>query len=113
MVLNFGVTEYSSNQVIPVSHTDHKVFVMPELYGISIIVPLLPGEIYVDASIRGWWIRNKANEIIKRLSTFDDNTPKIDIVCDALQQAMRLSFFWMANKKYGSKYCETIMNQIK
>ena len=66
----------------------------------------MPGEIYSMTSERGWWIRNKANELIERkkgeMAAFCSFTLSKEIVMDALIEAIIYSRFWA-----NHKYCKT------
>jgi hypothetical protein len=90
-------------------------FVIPELYGISIILKVGPGEIYSCASERGWWVRKKAIELIERKrpeNASEDAIPPQSLVLEAIDLAIRYGQFWYNYKKCKSIYADEIMKEI-
>ena len=113
-----------SNAKSVISVTNN-VFVIPELYGISIVIKTLPGEIHSMTTQRGWWIRNKANELIERERNNQiknvntllfhpvTEVPYPNIVCESFKRAVRFSYFWVNYTRCGSKYDSIIMKEIE
>jgi len=87
-------------------------FVMQELYGISIILNVQPGEIYSCAAERGWWIRKKAIELIGRKMPNSVEVPPHSLVLEAIDLAVRYGAFWSNYKKCKSIYSPEIMKEI-
>ncbi len=87
-------------------------FVMPELHGISIVIDVMPGEIYSCACERGWWIRNKAVELIERAKNAKKTQITQSFVFEAIDLAVRYGQFWSNYKKFNSKYPLEIMTEI-
>ena len=90
-------------------------FVIPSLYGVSITINIMSGEIYSDTTERGWWIRNKAIQLLeKQKFEFDSlsSIPSQQLLVDMLTLATRYSTFWHNHKKYKSIYSEEIMKEI-
>ena len=92
-------------------NNSNPIFVSIELYGVSITTDFIPGECYDDTCERGWWIRNKANQLIKRRIN-ENHPPDINDIVDALNESTRLSIFWVWNKRCKTKYSAEIMKEI-
>lgn len=90
-------------------------FIVPELYGISIVLDILPGETYNCISERGWWTREKAIELIERRRPKDVSEtalPSKELVFDAIDLAVRYGQFWHIHKTCKSIYPKEIMKEI-